>query len=151
MEKSCNCNCSYLLNGGMPTYQYPQYPQIKANSGWNNYKNVKSGKYNRNVCWNCSDFKGFPQTPGVYPLNIVNGPCSLPSYSNNQKWADFMKIYQARRMQNSSPNIPNYENYLDAQGYFLYPKQYVKGNWSSEQLIYTNVPNNSCHTVKNDN
>ena len=46
-------------------------PRIKPYSGWASYKNVISGQYNRQLCWNCADFKGYPQTAGVYDLNIV--------------------------------------------------------------------------------
>jgi hypothetical protein len=159
-NKCCN---NFNYQGGM--YMGPYLPQempasamnprIKPYSGISSYKNVKSGQYNRQLCWPCADFKGFPQAPGVYNLNIVDTPPPMPDY-NAMKLADFnYQIYQNRRMQNSSiiynkkgENV--YSNYLDTCCGNLYPNQYVKGNWPDEKLIYTNAPANGCHTVKSN-
>jgi hypothetical protein len=124
-------------------------PRIKPYSGWSSYKNVKSGQYNRELCWSCKDFKGFPQDPGVYNLNIINTPLNIPDY-NKMKIADEnYQTYQKTRMSNFS-NINNYNNYLmDNKCYYLYPKQYINGNWPDEQLIYTNTPSNGCNIINN--
>lgn len=118
-------------------------PRIKAYSGWSSYKNVKSGNYNRQSCGECLGFKGFPQTPGVYDMNIVDTP---PTLGNpvTQGVADLKyQIYQADRMSNGIHGCcSGYRNYLDEQRYDLYPQRYVKGNWPDERLIYTNTPAN---------
>lgn len=122
-----------------------QKPRVKPYSGWASYKNVKSGQYNRQLCWNCGDFKGFPQTPGVYDLNIVDTPIPLPNQRAMNQADLHYQIYQAQRLRNSSGNC-NYLN--DNCSGKIYPKRYVKGNWPDEQLIYTNTPARGCNTVK---
>ncbi len=124
-------------------------PRIKPYSGWASYKNVKSGQYNRELCWTCAGYRGFPQAAGVYDLNIVDGPPALP---NPQKWKETderYQRYQAARMSNDPGSYGSgYVNYLNNQCGALYPRQYVKGNWPDEQLIYTNTPANGCNTVR---
>ena len=116
-------------------------PRVKPYSGWSSYKNVKSGQYNRQLCWTCSGFKGFPNSAGVYDLNIVDTPPALPNYRAMAN-ADFnYQIYQKTRMSNG------YNNYLDSKCGSLYPRRYVKGNWPDEQLIYTNTPTRGCNTT----
>lgn len=123
-------------------------PRIKPYSGWASYKNVKSGQYNRQLCWTCGDFKGFPQTPGVYNLNIVDTPLLVPDYPAMKVADKHYQMYQARRMSNHPGSYgSDYVNYLNNQCGSLYPKQYVKGNWPDEQLIYTNTPSNGCKAV----
>ena len=123
-------------------------PRIKPYSGWASYKNVKSGQYNRQLCWPCGDFKGFPQTAGTYDLNIVDTPLPRPNYNAMKVADDHYKRYQHRRMQNHPGSYgTDYVNYLTTQCGNLYPKRYVKGNWPDEQLIYTNTPANGCNTV----
>lgn len=115
-------------------------PRIKAYSGWSSYKNVKSGNYNRQSCGQCLGFKGFPQTPGVYDLDIVDTPPRVNN-SNNRNIDLRYQIYQAERMSNGIHGCNSgYRNYLDEQRYNLYPQRYVKGNWPDERLIYTNTP-----------
>ena len=114
------------------------------------YKNVKSGQYNRQLCWNCADFKGYPQTPGVYDLNIVDTPLAMPNYKAMAKADRNYQIYQSERMSNHPGSYDGpYVNYLNEECRSVYPKRYVKGNWPDEQLIYTNTPARGCHTVKN--
>jgi len=144
---SC-CN-NYNTSSGMYTGPYMSQdvnaditmPRIKPYSGWASYKNNKSGQFNRQLCWTCSDFKGFPQTPGVYDLNIINTPLPLPDY-NKMRQANFNYLqYQARRMSNHPGAYgTDYVNYLTSECGFMYPKRYEKGNWPDEQLIYTNTP-----------
>lgn len=113
-------------------------PRLKATSSWANYKNAKSGNYNRQGCWACSNLKGFPQEPGVYDLNIVNQPPYLPTLPQG-----YSQEYQQRRMSNNPGSCNGgHMNYLNDQCGYLYPQQYIKGNWPDEQLIYTNVPKN---------
>lgn len=124
-------------------------PRIKLYSGWASYKNNKSGQYNRQICWKCKDFKGFPQDPGVYDLNIVDTPSPLPDYKAMADADKLYQDYQRRRMSNHPGAYgTGYVNYLNYQCGNLYPKRYVKGNWPDEQLEFTNTPLNSCHTVK---
>lgn len=125
------------------------YPRIKPYSGWASYKNVKSGQYNRQLCWTCKDFKGYPQTPGVYDLNIIDTPPALPDYYLMDVADRNYQIYQKRRMQNYPGRYgSDYVNYLTSQCGFLYPKRYIKGNWPDEQLIYTNTPARGCNTIQ---
>lgn len=124
-------------------------PRIKPYSGWASYKNVKSGQYNRQLCWTCAGFKGYPQTPGLYDLNIVDTPPPMPNYPAMAKADDHYQIYQAERLQNHPGHYGSwYVNYLNEECGSLYPKRYVKGNWPDEQLIYTNTPARGCNTVK---
>ena len=126
-------------------------PRIKAYSGWASYKNAKSGQYNRQLCWNCADFKGFPQAPGVYDLNIVDTPPALPDWSAMALADKNYQTYQRERMMNNPGSYgTNYVNYLNSQCGNLYPKRYVKGNWPDEQLIYTNTPARGCNTVRDE-
>lgn len=126
-------------------------PRIKPYSGWASYKNVKSGQYNRQLCWRCADFKGFPQTPGVYDLNIADTPSPMPDYSAMQKADTFYQIYQAERMRNHPGSYTgDYVNYLNFDCGSLYPQHYVKGYWPDEQLIYTNTPARGCNTVRDN-
>ena len=104
-------------------------PRIKAYTGWANYKNVKSGNYNRQECWNCSTFKGFPQTPGVYNLNITNTPppvlCNIYPYSSE---------YQRRRMSNYPGKFgTQYVNYLNEKQLPIPLHRYIKGFWPDEK------------------
>nr|QBK87676.1 MAG: hypothetical protein LCMAC202_00120 [Marseillevirus LCMAC202] len=123
-------------------------PRIKPYSGWASYKNVKSGQYNRQLCWTCGDFKGYPQTAGVYDLNIVDTPPPMPDYQAMANADEYYQIYQAERMSNHPGSYgAEYVNYLNNECGALYPKRYVKGNWPDEQLIYTNTPANGCNTV----
>lgn len=123
-------------------------PRIKPYSGWASYKNVKSGQYNRQLCWPCNNFKGFPQTPGVFDLNIVNSPPALPDFAAQRAADEQYQIYQAERMRNHPGKYgTGYVNYLNHQCGSVYPKRYVKGNWPDEQLVVTNTPVNGCHTV----
>ena len=124
-------------------------PRIKAYSGWASYKNVKSGQYNRQSCWNCADFKGYPQTPGLYDLNIDDTPLPLPNYRAMNNADEYYQIYQSERLRNSPGQYgSDYVNYLNTQCGNLYPRRYVKGNWPDERLIYTNTPARGCDTVK---
>lgn len=125
-------------------------PRLKMNSGWSNYKNVKSGNYNRQPCWRCAGFKGFPQAPGVYPLNIVDTPVPLPNRHAMDIADRNYQIYQAARLSNNPGSYcGRHVNYLNNDHAFVYPERYVKGYWPDEQLIYTNTAKGSCHTVKN--
>ena len=133
------------LSEDMPTSAVE--PRIKPYSGWASYKNVKSGQYNRQLCWNCAGFIGYPQTPGVYDLNIVNTPLPMPNYEAMAEADRRYQIYQARRMSNDPGTYSGpYVNYLNEDCGFMYPKRYVKGNWPDEQLIYTNTPSRGCNT-----
>ena len=124
-------------------------PRIKPYSGWASYKNVKSGQYNRQLCWTCGGFKGFPQDPGVYDLNIVDTPPPMPNYPAMKRADEFYQIYQADRLSNHPGSYGSgYVNYLNTQCGSLYPERYVKGFWPDEQLIYTNTPARGCRTVK---
>lgn len=143
------CNQPNVINGMFngPFFVQDQYaesmlPRVKAYSGWSSYKNVKSGQYNRTSCWKCHDFKGFPQTPGVYDLNIVDTPPRPDPTRAQQLAADKRyQVYQAVRMNNNPGRYgSNHVNYLNSQCGSLYPKRYIKGNWPDEQLIYTNTP-----------
>lgn len=109
-------------------------PRVKLYSGWSNYMNVKSGKYNRQICYPSQKCKNYPQTPGVFNLKIEYPP--LPTQTHP---------YSApQRMCNcSGKHGTKYVNYLNTEHYYLPPKEYVKGYWPSENLIYTNTPN-SC-------
>lgn len=124
-------------------------PKIKPYNGWASYKNVKSGQYNRQLCWRCADFKGYPQAPGVYNLNIVDTPVPMPDYKAMKIANEHYQIYQAERLHNHPGYMGSeYVNYFNDQCGSLYPRRYVKGNWPDEQLIYTNTPANGCNTVK---
>ena len=119
--------------------------RIKSYNGWANYYNVKSGDYNRQKCWKCGDLKGFPQTPGLYNLNIVNPPQPTNNYITSQNLQtlqnSYNKLIQSMRMANDPGSYSGpYVNYLNEECHSLYPKRYVKGNWPDEQLIYTNTP-----------
>jgi len=110
-------------------------PHLKLNGGFSNYKNVKSGNYNRQPCWTCHDFKGFPQTPGLFDLNIVNAP------QISEKKLHFHKVFQPHRLSNHPGSYNSgYVNYLNEDSSYLYPKRYIKGFWPDEQLVYTNTP-----------
>ena len=123
-------------------------PRIKPYSGWASYKNNISGQFNRQLCYNCYDFKGYPQTPGLYPVNIQNSKLPRPNPNNLKLADDFYQIYQAERLSNDPGSYnSNYVNYLNNQSSYLYPKRYVKGHWPDEKLIFTNTPTNSCNTV----
>ena len=145
---SC-CN-NYSIQNGMFVSPYlsedinaGQYlePKIKPYSGWASYKNNKSGQFNRQLCWKCHDFKGYPQSPGLYNLDINDKPPILPNYRAMKKADIDYQIYQAKRLSiNPGSYGSDYVNYFNTQCGFLYPKRYVKGNWPDEQLIYTNVP-----------
>jgi len=148
---SCCNNFNYKDGMLIGPYQAQNFlatdlnPRIKPYSGWASYKNVKSGQYNRELCWPCKDFKGYPQTPGVFDLNIVNSPPALPNYAEMQRKDTEYQIYQAERMENHPGSYGGeYVNYLNNQCGYLYPKRYVKGYWPDEQLIYTNTPANGC-------
>lgn len=122
-------------------------PRLKMNTGWSNYKNVKSGNYNRRPCWRCADFKGFPQAPGVYPLNIDNSTPPLPNRAAMDIADQHYQIYQAARLSNNPGSYcGDYVNYHNNDCGFVYPERYVKGYWPDEQLIYTNVAKGSCTT-----
>lgn len=137
---SCGCNAKSVYPVNEINVSKLE-PRIKAYSGWSSYKNVKSGNYNRQSCWNCSNFKGFPQTPGVYNLNIVDTPPCVPNPNTQVVDNIAFQIYQAERMSNGIHGCnSNYRNYLDEHQYDLYPQRYVKGNWPDERLIYTNTP-----------
>lgn len=124
-------------------------PKIKPYSGWASYKNVKSGQYNRQLCWKCADFKGYPQTPGVYDLNIVDTPTALPDYQAMAVADQHYQMYQADRLSNHPGSYGSgYVNYLNNECGALYPRRYVKGYWPDEQLIYTNTPAGGCHLKK---
>ena len=152
---SC-CN-NYNVSNGMMVAPYEAHdvlassmgPRIKAYSGWASYKNVKSGQYNRQHCWKCADFKGFPQSPGVYDRNIVDTPPPMPNFAAMKAANDQYQVYQAARMSNGPGSYGSgYVNYLNTECGALYPKRYVKGNWPDEYLIYTNTPANGCKSVK---
>lgn len=122
-------------------------PRIKASTGWDNYRNVKSGQYNRQHCWNCADFKGYPQTPGVSNLNIDDKPQPLPDYKAMAEANEAYQIYQAERLSLDPGRYgTDYVNYFNTQCGSVYPKRYVKGYWPDEQLIYTNTPARGCNT-----
>lgn len=114
-------------------------PRIKPYSGWASYKNVKSGNYNRQLCWPCGDFQGYPQTPGFFDQNIVDSPVPMPNVQQ-MEIADknYIKYQRTRMQSNDSEFNKNYLNGTTCS--LLYPKKYVKGNWPDEQLIYTNTP-----------
>lgn len=153
-----SCGNNYNVQDGM--YLGPYLTQdmpatavqsrIKPYSGWASYKNVKSGQYNRQLCWNCRDFKGYPQTPGLYDLNIVDTPIALPDYPAMATADEYYQIYQAERLSNH-PGVygDGYVNYFNTECSSLYPQRYVKGNWPDEQLIYTNTPTPGCNLKKN--
>lgn len=126
-------------------------PRIKMPGGISNYMNVKSGNYNRQICGQCLSFKGFPQAPGVYNVDINDMPSSLPNYRELENQQLRLAIYQAERMSNhpGSYRSGGYVNYLNTECNKLYPKRYVKGYWPDEQLIFTNTPSNGCRTILN--
>jgi len=122
--------------------------RAKPYSGWASYKNVKSGNYDRTVCNLCNDFKGFPQTPGVYDTNVVTTPPGLPNPKFLRAVDNYYQVYQAERMQNNPGQMGGqYSNYFNTQCGNLYPKRYVKGNWPDEQLEFTRTPAGGCNTV----
>ena len=146
---SC-CN-NYDVRDGMFVAPYTQSsntipidaikPRLKANTGWSNYKNVKSGQYNRQSCWKCADFKGIPDAPGVYDLNITDVSIPEPNFAGMKQADAQYQEYQAFRMQNNPGCYgTDHVNYLNNQCAKVYPKRYMKGNWPDEQLIYTNAP-----------
>jgi len=152
---SCCNNYNYVANMLIEPYETQNFlatnlnPRIRPYSGWASYKNVKSGQYNRELCWPCKDFKGYPQSPGVYDLNIVDSPPALPDYTAMRAKDARYQLYQADRMSNHPGSYTGgYVNYLNHQCGSVYPKRYVKGNWPDERLIYTNTPANGCHLVK---
>ena len=114
-----------------------EYPRLKASTGWNNYKNVKSGQYNREVCWPCSKFPGFLGQTGTYPRYISNAPPALPNEQAIQNEKAALFAYEDYRMNQHTGSC---STYLNDNVYKLYPKRYVKGNWPDEKLIYTNAP-----------
>jgi len=123
---------------------FPQLtPTVVPYNGWASYKNVISGNYNRHLCWNCSTAIGFPQSPGVYDLNIAP-PAGYGIPTNyikdvNRRYADYQKI----RMCNNPGNaLKGYSNYHNTEQYRLPPKEYVKGWWPDEQQDVTKVPRN---------
>lgn len=154
---SC-CN-DFSTRYGLPTSYNMQdqkatslIPRVTPYSGWASYKNVKSGQYNRHLCWNCSSAKGFPQSAGVYPVTTANPSISTMD-PNYQRWVSKKyDIYQQARMCNNPNmekyNVPKspystfdqYSNYHDTTCKKLYPKRYVKGNWPDEQLELTKTP-----------
>jgi len=117
-------------------------PRIVPYNGWDSYKNVKSGQYNRQLCWTCSNFIGYPQEPGLYNLNINYG--HLQPILNDERLDNRYIEYQKRRLSNYEGVQQNgmYRNYLDSNNcnFKLYPKKYVSGNWPDQQLLYTNTP-----------
>lgn len=145
------------------------YPRITPTwifpSNYHNFKNAKSGQYNRRTCDKCANFVGFPQSPGIYP--ITTGP----PFATNEIPINYQKMvnaqyknYQQARMCNNpgypsilgegksgtmptfkpgtcgSYRIPGYSNYHDKTQVNLYPKRYVKGWWPDEQQDVTNIP-----------
>jgi len=118
-------------------------PRAKLYNGWSNYMNVKSGKYNRQICYPYQKCENYPQTPGVFNLTL-----DYPSIPT-QKNFDF-NTYQQKRMCNCpGTHGTAYVNYLNTEHYYLQPKEYIKGYWPSERLIYTNTPT-GCVKCSND-
>ena len=149
MNSVGNCCNNFSIQNGMFISPYQTQdisatavqPRIKANSGWSNYKNVKSGQYNRTTCWKCDNFKGFPQTPGVYNVNIVDSPPQLPNQQAMTQADINYQNYQRERINVKNGNCYSYyRDYLSEDTKKVYPKRYVKGYWPDEQLIYTNAP-----------
>ena len=107
----------YLNNNN--TFSTPM-PLLKKYGGLSSYKNVKSSNYNRHVCWQCHDFKGFPQTPGLYDLNVVY---PQPNVNNvEQTTIDNYKIYQTHRLSNHPGKYnSNYVNYLNYHCHHIHP------------------------------
>ena len=121
-------------------------PRIKPYTGISSYKNVKTGQYNREIPWTCGSYRGFPQAPGVYNLNIIDTPLQRPNMAVISAANEYYAMYQAERMRNDpgsygiSAPPTGYINYLNTEKYALHPLQYVKGNWPDEQLTHTNAP-----------
>ena len=118
-------------------------PRIRPYSGWASYKNNKSGNFNRSLCWNCAGATSFPQTPGVYDLNIDNRPVRTDNLSNTQQQQlqDFYDQYQRHRLSNHGGQWNGYYiNYLNTQCVHIPPKKYVKGYWPDEQKQVTYTP-----------
>jgi len=117
-------------------------PHLKMYSGLSSYKNVKSGNYNRQPCWTCHNFKGFPQTAGLFDLNVIQ-PNQQSYQLSTPKYYSMNSNRQAHRLDNHSGTYKSgYVNYLNQEQTYLYPKRYIKGFWPDEQLIYTNTPSN---------
>lgn len=117
-------------------------PRVKTYSGWDNYKNAKTGQYNRQVCGYCAKFKGFPQTPGVYNTRLADAYANdeLEMYKREMANCRYAE-YQKRRMEIYPGDVNgDYNNYFNTTCNYLYPQKYVKGNWPDEKLIYTNIP-----------
>lgn len=125
----------YAQNSGSPDIPVPSLaPRIRPYSGWSSYKNVKSGDYNRALCWPCAKQQGFNQDPGVYPLNIDSRPpYRIPQNYINWSQEDY-DAYVKRRMDIFPGNIQSsYVNYFNNQCYQLPPERYIK-TWPSELL-----------------
>ncbi len=125
-------NEEYLMQDRITTTELTPY--LVPYSGWASYKNVKSGQYNRRLCWNCHSAKSFPQAVGVYPLNVAETPpwqtTSEYVQGANAKYED----YQKHRMCNNPGVVGSgHSNWHNKERYNLYPKEYVKGWWPDEQ------------------
>ena len=94
-------------------------------SGYENYKNVKSGNYRRVVCpdCNCGQFIYNPYN------NIIEPPLRDPV------------VYQQLR-ESEYPGIEDtvYTNYLRPDYVYVYPTYYTHGFWPDEQGEVTNIP-----------
>lgn len=140
-------------------------PMVKPYNGWDNYKNAKSGNYNRYVCQ--SEGYGYSQAPGVYgkviekpnvsfPYNSgKSGPdgkscdtCSSPGYSikrNLSKPHPFVEkpVYEEPVRVRSPYYVDYHTNTCFSsttpwQTGQLQP--YLKGIWPDEQGEHTYTP-----------
>lgn len=134
-------------NNNVQYYTYQTNPpatKIKAYSGWSSWKNNKSGNFGRVYCGHCLNAKSFPQSAGVYPLNIDDrGMEKIP----------IEPVYPAidpSMVHLDSGEIGGYYvDYLNDQCGVTYPKQYVRGFWPDEQQVVTNTPKGACSSTPN--
>lgn len=131
-ESTSNDKNAYVYT--TPTFVFP--------SNYNNFKNVKSGKYNRRTCFPFKfPLNGYGQSPGVYPITLGAPPNInyIPeNYQRdvNKEYDYYQKVRMCNGGKNSACGIydpPGYSNYFSTEQYNLYPKQYMK-TWPDELL-----------------
>jgi len=139
---TCGCNHTSSLYSFQENTTDNLKPRIRPYSGWASYKNNKSGNFHRSLCWTCSQATGFPQTAGLYPLNIDNTPVAnhSPTPDTIQQLQTRYDSYQQHRLSNHGGQWNGYYvNYLNDQCGNSYPRRYVKGFWPDEQKQVTNT------------
>jgi len=124
------------MSNSTQSFEQPD-PRVKMYTGWASYKNVKSGNYNRQPCWECAGYHGYPDTPGVFNLNLTYPAPVAEAPSPHFERVD---CKPPSRCNANGSILTGYYNYLNTEHAVLAPRNYVKGYWPDEQLIYTNVP-----------